>query len=88
MNRPRIEDDLKNIQERCLLRDFRYLESAQMPRVTIRGRDALLFSSNNYLGLCNDERLKGSAKEAIGRQQRPKFPDTGEHFGKAAQVEG
>lgn len=61
----RIEEELRSINERGLLREFRYLESAQMPRVKIRGKEVLLLSSNNYLGLCNDERLKIAAKEAI-----------------------
>lgn len=65
MSWQRIEEELRNINERGLLREFRYLESAQMPRVKIRGRDVLLLSSNNYLGLCNDERLKVAAKKAI-----------------------
>ena len=67
MSWQRIEEELRSIQERGLLREFRYLESAQMPRVKIRGKDVLLLSSNNYLGLCNDERLKVAAKEAIDR---------------------
>lgn len=65
MSWQRIEEELQSINERGLLREFRYLESAQMPRVKIRGKDVLLLSSNNYLGLCNDERLKIAAKEAI-----------------------
>lgn len=67
MSWQRIEEELRSINERGLLREFRYLESAQMPRVRIRGKDVLLLSSNNYLGLCNDERLKIAAKEAIDR---------------------
>jgi len=67
MSWQRIEEELRRIQERGLLREFRYLESAQMPRVKIRGKDVLLLSSNNYLGLCNDERLKSAAKEAVDR---------------------
>ncbi|HPC85027.1 MAG TPA: 8-amino-7-oxononanoate synthase [Smithellaceae bacterium] len=65
MSWQRIEEELRSINEQGLLREFRYLESAQMPRVKIRGKDVLLLSSNNYLGLCNDERLKIAAKEAI-----------------------
>lgn len=67
MSWQRIEEELRTINERGLLREFRYLESAQMPRVKIRGRDVLLLSSNNYLGLCNDERLKIAAIETIDR---------------------
>lgn len=65
MSWQRIEEEFRSINECGLLREFRYLESAQMPRVKIRGKDVLLLSSNNYLGLCNDERLKIAAKEAI-----------------------
>ncbi|HOG12534.1 MAG TPA: 8-amino-7-oxononanoate synthase [Smithellaceae bacterium] len=67
MSWQRIEEEIKRINAHGLLREFRYLESAQMPRIKIRGKDVLLLSSNNYLGLCNDERLKIAAKEAIDR---------------------
>lgn len=67
MSWQKIEEELRSINERGLLREFRYLESPQMPRVRIRGREVLLLSSNNYLGLCNDERLKDAAREAIDR---------------------
>lgn len=63
----RIEEGLKIINDKGLLREFRYLESAQAPHIQIRGRDILLLSSNNYLGLCDDNRLKTAAKEAINK---------------------
>lgn len=59
---------LKSLQEmktKGLYRELRYLEAAQGPRTVIDGKDVLLLSSNNYLGLCNDERLKRAAMNAI-----------------------
>jgi len=57
----------KIIYDEGLLREFRYLESAQAPHIQIRGKDVLLLSSNNYLGLCDDDRLRKAATEAIDK---------------------
>ncbi|HOJ51055.1 MAG TPA: 8-amino-7-oxononanoate synthase [Syntrophales bacterium] len=56
---------LAAIKGRGLYREPKYLASPQGPRVMIEGREFLLFSSNSYLGLCSDPRLKQAAYEAI-----------------------
>jgi 8-amino-7-oxononanoate synthase len=61
----RIEQELEQIRARGLYRRMRYFEAPQGPRTRIDGRDVLVLSSNNYLGLCNDERLKSAAIAAI-----------------------
>lgn len=60
-----IMSDLQKIKERGLYRELTYLDAAQGPRTVIEGKSVLLLSSNNYLGLCNDERLKKAAISAI-----------------------
>src|SRR5690349_13020580 len=41
------------------------LEGAQSARVRIDGRDVIMLSSNNYLGLANHPEVKAAAKVAI-----------------------
>jgi len=61
----RLLQKLQEMKEKGLYRELRYLETAQGPRTIMDGRDVLLLSSNNYLGLCSDERLKRAAISAI-----------------------
>lgn len=62
-------DDLKlkleAIRENNLLRKMNYLESPQDKTIIIEGKEILLMSSNNYLGLANREELKEAAIEGI-----------------------
>lgn len=60
-----ITERLKKIKENGLYRELRYIETAQAPRVKIKGKDFILLGSNNYLGLCDDFRLKKAAINAI-----------------------
>lgn len=60
-----ISEKMQGLKENGLYRKLRYLESAQSPRVIIDGKQVILMGSNNYLGLCNDERLKEAAIDAI-----------------------
>lgn len=62
-----ISKTLSSIKEKGLYREFKYLDSEQAPRVKINGKEIILLGSNNYLGLCNDQRLKEAAKEAIDK---------------------
>jgi 8-amino-7-oxononanoate synthase len=62
-----LSDKLKQIKKNGLYRQMRYLQSPQGPHVQINGTDYLLLSSNNYLGLCGDSRLKQAAVEAMGK---------------------
>lgn len=61
----RVLAGLQEIKEKGLYRELRYLGAPQGPRTIIDGKDVLLLSSNNYLGLCSDERLKMAAISAI-----------------------
>jgi len=56
---------LEDIKTRGLYRRMRYLESPQGSHIRMDGRDFILLSSNSYLGLCHDERLRRAAMEAI-----------------------
>ncbi len=58
-------DELERIKKSGLYRQMKYLQSPQHPYVKIAGKDYLMLSSNSYLGLCNDFRLKQAAREAI-----------------------
>ena len=58
-------EKLQQIQAAGLYRRMRYMQSQQSAHVMIAGEDYLMMSSNSYLGLCSDERLKQAAQEAI-----------------------
>lgn len=59
------EEKIDNIKRANLYRTMKYLQSPQCARVRIAGRDILMLSSNSYLGLCADDRLKKAARTAI-----------------------
>lgn len=60
-----IKDKLEKIKEHNLYREIRYLSKPQDKYTTIDGNDILLMSSNNYLGLCNNDEVKYATIEAI-----------------------
>lgn len=60
-----INQELQQIQEKGLFRTLRTMNAASDPETILEGKKILLFSSNNYLGLANDPRLKEKAIEAI-----------------------
>ena len=60
-----LERRLGSWREQGLSRQWRCLESAQSPRLAIGGRPVVNFSSNDYLGLANDDRLKEAAIAAV-----------------------
>lgn len=62
-----ITEKLKKIKAKGLYRELRYIETSQSPKAKIDGRDFILLGSNNYLGLCDDERLKNAAIEAVNK---------------------
>ena len=62
-----LEDELAQLHGAGLYRQFRTLQSAQGPRVSLNGRAVLNLSSNDYLGLADDPLLKAAAVAAIGR---------------------
>ena len=61
----RFSEKLEQIKKNGLYRKMRYLQTPQGPHIKIDGKDYLLLSSNSYLGLCNDDRLKQAAQDAI-----------------------
>lgn len=58
-------EKLDQIKKNGLYRKMRHLQTPQWPHIKIDGKDYLLLSSNSYLGLCNDDRLKQAALDAI-----------------------
>ena len=62
-----IENELKQLRNASLYRRLRLIEGEQGPILTVDGRQALNFCSNNYLGLANHPELRGAAKRAIDR---------------------
>ncbi len=55
------------IKERGLYRRMKYWQSPQEAHARVDGRDILMLSSNSYLGLCADDRLRQAACEAARR---------------------
>ncbi|AKL94811.1 8-amino-7-oxononanoate synthase BioF [Clostridium aceticum] len=60
-----IDEYLKDIKDRGLYREFKFFSGPQSKYISIRDRKVLLMASNNYLDLCNDDRLKEAAEAAI-----------------------
>jgi 8-amino-7-oxononanoate synthase len=58
-------EELEALRARSLDRNLRELSSAQGSEVEIAGRRLINFSSNDYLGLANDARLRKAATAAI-----------------------
>jgi 8-amino-7-oxononanoate synthase len=58
-------EELDALRKRSLDRHLREISSAQGPEVEIDGRRFVNFSSNDYLGLANDPRLRQAATAAI-----------------------
>ena len=56
---------LQQIKADGLHRQMRYLQSPQGSHVRIAGEDILMLSSNSYLGLCFDDRLRSAAHAAL-----------------------
>lgn len=57
--------DLEALRARSLDRHLREVTGAQGPEVEIGGQRLINFSSNDYLGLANDPRLRNAATAAI-----------------------
>src|SRR4029077_6157732 len=58
-------EQLKALRAASLDRHLREISSSQGPQVEIAGRPLINFSSNDYLGLANDARLRKAAIAAI-----------------------
>lgn len=59
------EQKLKEIKNSGLYREMRYLDDSQKPDTIVDGKKMLLMASNNYLGLCDDIRLKQAIVKAV-----------------------
>ncbi len=64
MNEP-FRDELDQLRARSLLRHLHEIGSAQGPSVELVGQHLVNFSSNDYLGLAADQRLRAAATHAI-----------------------
>lgn len=62
-----LSENLDDLKSKGLYNEIDILEGANGPKIKIRGGELINLSSNNYLGLANDERLKKAAKEATDR---------------------
>lgn len=60
-----LNKNLEDLKGKGLYNVIDPLESPNGPVITINGRELVNLSSNNYLGLATDERLKKAAAEAI-----------------------
>ena len=60
-----VEGELDTLKEQGIYRTLRILGGEQLPRSTIDGHAVINLSSNNYLGLTTDPRLRAAAKQAI-----------------------
>jgi 8-amino-7-oxononanoate synthase len=58
-------DQLQALRAQALHRKLREIGTAQGPEIQIVGKQLVNFSSNDYLGLANDPRLREAAKAAI-----------------------
>jgi len=64
---PRLRAELEEIRQAGLWKDERLIESPQSARIAVGGREVLNFCANNYLGLANDPRLVGAARDGVTR---------------------
>ena len=62
-----LEEDLELLKEKGLYRYLRVLESSPAPEALLDGKQVLLFSSNNYLGLSTHPKVIEAAKAALLR---------------------
>lgn len=60
-----LQENLGDLKEKGLYNVIDPLQSANGPVIKVGGNELINLSSNNYLGLAADERLKKAAKEAI-----------------------
>ncbi|MFA4935638.1 MAG: 8-amino-7-oxononanoate synthase [Candidatus Methanoperedens sp.] len=57
--------ELANIKSKGLYRELNTIEGAQTPRIIKNGRELILLSSNNYLGLTTHPKVKKAAIDAV-----------------------
>lgn len=62
-----LENELKSIEQKGLLRGLTEFDFAAGTTIGIGGEEKILFCSNNYLNLAGDTRLVTAAKEAMAK---------------------
>ncbi|WP_099159302.1 glycine C-acetyltransferase [Virgibacillus ndiopensis] len=60
-----LDENIADLKERGLYNEIDPVQGPNGPIITINGKELINLSSNNYLGLATDERLKKVAKEAV-----------------------
>lgn len=60
-----LKQDLQRLERDKLLRQLKLVEGPQEAKIVIDGKVLINLCSNNYLGLCNDKRLKASTIGAV-----------------------
>ncbi len=60
-----LNGSILDLKQRGLFNEIDTVEGANGPVIRIQGKELINLSSNNYLGLATDERLKQAASEAI-----------------------
>jgi glycine C-acetyltransferase len=62
-----LSENLEDLKNKGLYNVIDPLESPNGPIIKIKGQELINLSSNNYLGLATDDRLKNIAKEAVDK---------------------
>lgn len=60
-----LQSNLEYLKDNGLYNEIDVVEGANGPEITVAGKSLINLSSNNYLGLATDEKLKEAAIEAI-----------------------
>lgn len=60
-----LQEELDGMKEEGVFRELTPLESKQGSKVTIKGKEVIQLSSNNYLGLTDHPKLKKAAEKAV-----------------------
>ncbi|WP_096202966.1 glycine C-acetyltransferase [Bacillus sp. FJAT-45350] len=60
-----LKENISDLKSKGLFNEIDPLQSANGPKITINGNTLINLSSNNYLGLATDDRLKEVASKAI-----------------------
>ena len=62
-----LDENLEDLKSKGLYNEIDPLESPNGPIITIGGKEYINLSSNNYLGLATDNRLKEAAIDATDK---------------------